>query len=467
MKKLFFEKLDKFSHRNALITETGRAIKYKELLLTINKVEKLIKYKRSRVFLLADNSYEFIFSYYALLRKKSIIFLLNSSLEEDKINRLIKIYKPYFIFDCGGLFKKKIKSFIEIEGIEKLKIFENKTKEKFQSSKKLAQLISTSGSTGSPKFVKQTFENIEINTADIVNALHLKKDDKTITTMNPSYTYGLSKINTHIYTGGTIILNKKTVFDKDFWNKVNDFKVTNFGGVPFFFEMLKKLNFHNFHLKNLKHITQAGGKLNLELLKYFEEKRKKLKIKFYVMYGQTEAGPRISILNDKFLKKKIESVGKPIGNNKLWIEDENNKIIKKPNIAGKLFCKGKNVMLGYALNLKDLKIDRFNNVIDTGDMAYRDQDGFYYIVGRSKRIVKPFGLRIDLTELENYLKNKKFNDCVCIGNDKKINIYSKHSNHLEMKNVVLSKLSLKRDIVNFLEDSEIPRDKNGKINYII
>ena len=466
-KNFFFEKLSKFADRNALITEDGKEIKYKELLLTINKVEKLIKLKRRRVFLLADNSYEFIFSYYALLRKKSIIFLLNSSLEKDKINRLIKIYKPNFIFDCEGLFNKKIKNFIELERIAKLKIFENKIKETFQSSNKLAQLISTSGSTGSPKFVKQSFENIEINTKDIVKVLDLKKDDKTITTMNPSYTYGLSKINTHIYTGGTIILNKKTVFDKEFWNKVNDYRVTNFGGVPFFFEMLKKLKFHNFHFKNLRHITQAGGKLNLETLKYFAEKRKKLKIKFYVMYGQTEAGPRISVLKDGFLEKKIESVGKPIGENQLWIEDENNKIIKQSNIVGNLFCKGKNVMLGYALNLNDLKRNKVGNVINTGDIAYRDKDGFYYIVGRSKRIVKPFGLRVDLTELESYLKNKKFYNCVCIGNDKKINIYSKYSNHSEMKNLVFSKLSLKKDMLNFLDDNEIPRDKNGKINYII
>ena len=451
MKKLFFEKLDKFSHRNALITETGRAIKYKELLLTINKVEKLIKYKRSRVFLLADNSYEFIFSYYALLRKKSIIFLLNSSLEEDKINRLIKIYKPYFIFDCGGLFKKKIKSFIEIEGIEKLKIFENKTKEKFQSSKKLAQLISTSGSTGSPKFVKQTFENIEINTADIVNALHLKKDDKTITTMNPSYTYGLSKINTHIYTGGTIILNKKTVFDKDFWNKVNDFKVTNFGGVPFFFEMLKKLNFHNFHLKNLKHITQAGGKLNLELLKYFEEKRKKLKIKFYVMYGQTEASPRMSYFDLTKYPKKIESIGKPLINTKF-------KIYKN-----ELIFMGDNVSLGYAKNLKDLKKgDENKGRIKTGDLGFKDNENFYFLTGRKKRISKLFGLRINLDDIENTLKKNNLNVKAII-NDNKIKIKSSNlDEHDKIKSIIFHKFKINKNYIEVINNINLEKKPNFK-----
>ena len=385
--KFFFQKFKKFADRDALITEEGRIIKYKELSTNINKIESLIKVKRARIFLLADNSYEFIFSYYGMLKKKSIIFLLNSSLKKNKIDNLIKIYEPYFIFDCEGLHKDSFKNFLKIERIGKLKIFENKIKKKFDSSQDLAQLISTSGSTGSPKFVKQSFENIEINTKDIVKALNLKKNDRTITTMNPSYAYGLTKINTHISIGGTVILNKKTLCEKEFWKKMNDLKVTNFGGVPFFFEMLKKLNFHKFEFKNLRHVTQAGGKLNLETLKYFSKNRKKLRIKFYVMYGQTEAGPRITVLHDKFLEKKIESVGKPIGNNKLWIEDEKKQIIKKSNIVGKLFCKGKNVMLGYASNLQDLRIDKINNIIDTGDMAYRDENGFYYVVGRSNRII--------------------------------------------------------------------------------
>ncbi len=467
-KKYFFEKLEKFSNREAIITEDSKIITYKELLTNIKEIEKIIKKQRNRIFLLADNSFEFLICYYAMLRKRSISFLLNSRLEKNKIYELIKIYKPHFIFDCEGLHDEKKKEYNLIKVFNNLKVFEIKSKINYRYNNELAQLISTSGSTGSPKFVKQSFENIQINTRDIVKSLKLNKNDKTITTMNPSYTYGLTKINTHIYVGGTIILNKKTLFDKEFWNKIKKFKVTNFGGVPFFFEILKKLNFHKFNLKNLKHITQAGGKLNLETLKYIYKKTKELKIKFYVMYGQTEAGPRITILNYKYLDEKINSVGKPIGKNQLWLQDKNGKKIKESNVIGDLYCKGKNVMIGYAYNLKDLEKKQVNNYINTGDLAYRDKNGFYYIAGRARRVIKPFGLRIDLEELERYLESKNFINCVCIGNDRKINIYSKYMDEIsKIKKIVLNKLNLKKNIIFFYEQSKVPRDKNGKIIYKI
>ncbi len=467
-KNFFFDKLEKFSNRQAIITENNKIITYKEFLLNIKEIEKLIKIKRSRIFLLSDNSYEFLISYYAMLKKRSIIFLLNSRLEKNKIHELIKIYKPNFIFDCEGLYKEKKKRYNLIKIHNNLKVYEINNKINYSCNSELAQLISTSGSTGSPKFVKQSFENIQINTRDIVKNLKLNKNDKIITTMNPSYTYGLTKINTHIYAGGTIVLNKKTVFDKEFWNKIKKFKVTNFGGVPFFFEMLKKLNFHKFNLKNLKHITQAGGKLNLETLKYIYKKTKELRIKFYIMYGQTEAGPRISILNHRHLGEKIGSVGKPIGENKLWLQEKNGKIIKDSNVIGDLYCKGKNIMLGYAYNLKDLKKKKIDNYINTGDLAYRDKNGFYYIVGRTKRIIKPYGLRIDLGELEKFLESKNFFNCTCIGNDRKINIYSKYmGQENKIKTIVLNKLNLKKNIIFFYKENKIPRDKNGKIIYKI
>ena len=101
-KKYFFEKLEKFSNREAIITEDSKIITYKELLTNIKEIEKIIKKQRNRIFLLADNSFEFLICYYAMLRKRSISFLLNSRLEKNKIYELIKIYKPHFIFDCEG-----------------------------------------------------------------------------------------------------------------------------------------------------------------------------------------------------------------------------------------------------------------------------------------------------------------------------------------------------------------------------
>jgi len=161
-------------------------------------------------------------------------------------------------------------------------------------------------------------------------------------------------------------------------------------------------------------------------------------------------------------------VGKPIGENKLWLQEKNGKIIKDSNVIGDLYCKGKNIMLGYAYNLKDLKKKKIDNYINTGDLAYRDKNGFYYIVGRTKRIIKPYGLRIDLGELEKFLESKNFFNCTCIGNDRRINIYSKYmGQENKIKIIVLNKLNLKKNIIFFYKENKIPRDKNGKIIYKI
>ena len=125
-------------------------------------------------------------------------------------------------------------------------------------------------------------------------------------------------------------------------------------------------------------------------------------------------------------------------------------------------------MLGYAYNLGDLKKKKNHNYINTGDLAYKDQDGFFYITGRTKRIIKPFGIRIDLGELEKYLDSKNFFNCICIGDDKKIHIYSKYTDEIvKIKKLVLNKLNLKKNIIFFFEENKIPRDKNGKIIYKI
>jgi long-chain acyl-CoA synthetase len=466
--KYFFDNLDKFGKKIAVIEENGKKITYKQLIKDIEKINLFLKKKKNLIFLLSDNSYKFIFSYYASLKNRSVVFLINNSLSLKKIDKLIKIYSPDYIFDTKNVILKDLKDYNNEKKINDLKIFKINKNKKNRFDSNLAQLLSTSGSTGSPKLIKQSYDNIYINTKDIAEELKIVNKDVLITTMSPSYTYGLSQINTHISMGATIVLNNKTVFEKSFWEKIKKYKVTNFGGVPFFFELLMKIKFYNFDLKSIKYITQAGGKLNPEILNELLEKLTKDKIKFYSMYGQTEAGARISILNNKYSKKKIGSIGKPIGSYKLWIEDDNKTIVKSSNKIGNLMCKGRNVMIGYASKKADLNQKQKTDIIDTGDLAYKDKDGFFYITGRSSRIIKPFGLRINLVEMENFLRKKMSKNFICIGNDKKINIYFDDLNlKSEVKDLLAEEFNLKKNLIHIYSEKEILRDSNGKIIYKI
>ena len=285
MNKYYFDNFEFFFHKTALITNDNKKISYKELN---NKIHYLKDYINPRdvVFLVCDNNFQFIYSYYALLRYRAIVFLINKDCSDKQMINLIDIYKPSLIFDSNNSRKMDIKNFSESYFKDGLKIWKKKWIYSIKFDPEIAQLLSTSGTLGSSKFVKQSYQNITTNVADISHFLKIKSTDSAITTMPSHYTYGLSIINTHIYSGGTIILNNNSLFEKIFWKTMNKYKVTNFGGVPFIYEILKKINFHKIKLPYLKYLTVAGGKLDDELIKYFYEilKKKKKKIFFFFLY---------------------------------------------------------------------------------------------------------------------------------------------------------------------------------------
>ena len=190
---------------------------------------------------------------------------------------------------------------------------------------RLSLLVSTSGSTGSSKQVRISHENIKENTKSIVKYLNISEKDTCITTLPMSYVYGLSLINTHIYSGGTLVLNDRSVIEKKFWISLQKNKVNNFAGVPYIYQMLDKINFYKNDLKHIKYLTQAGGKLDTKLNKKILANFCNKKKDFYVMYGATEATARMSFLPPKFSNKKIGSIGIPIPGGEFWIENEKKK----------------------------------------------------------------------------------------------------------------------------------------------
>ena len=267
--------------------------------------------------------------------------------------------------------------------------------------------------------VRQSYNNILSNTESIVEYLNLDSTERPITTLPMNYTYGLSIINSHLYAGATILLTENTLIQKEFWNFFKTEQATSFGGVPYTYEMLKKLRFSRMNLPSLRYMTQAGGKLSPELHKEFAQDCIDKNRKFIVMYGQTEATARMAYLPSEYALKKYGSMGIAIPGGSFSLIDDNGNEITEDNITGELIYKGANVTLGYAESRSDLiKGDENHGVLLTGDMAKRDKDGFYYIVGRKKRFLKMFGKRVNLDEVERIIKSEySFLDCACDGTD--------------------------------------------------
>lgn len=456
----FFERIKKYKSNVCLIDENGKVFSYKDVLNVGNEMVKHLK-QRKLIFVLAQNHIEFITSYVGFLSKNLIPMLIDPKIEANFLKNLAANYSPNYIFLPNS---KKI----DIENYEKFvelkdhKIFRIKEEKNYYINKNLALMLSTSGSTGSEKFVRISHQNINDNTKKIVKYLKIKENHRTITTMPPFYTYGLSIINTHLYVGASIFITNASLIEKNFWINFRKQKINSFGGVPYFYEIMKRLNFKKMHFPSLKYFTQAGGPLNRELTKYFMNYAEKNNINFVIMYGQVEATSRMTYLPYKILKKKIGSIGIPIPGGKIRLKGEKSENGKR----GEIIYEGKNVSMGYSRNFRDLKKgDENKGVLETGDLAEIDQDGYLFITGRKSRNVKLFGHRINLDEIENILQKKGYN-CLCVGEDNKITLFSKEERNVKELVKFLSKLmNVHSSCFNHKYIKSFPLSSNNKISY--
>ena len=184
------------------------------------------------------------------------------------------------------------------------------------------------------------------------------------------------------------------------------------------------------------------------------------------MYGQTEASPRMSYLDYKYALEKIGSIGKPIPNTEMWIENENNEKIKNINEVGQLVFKGKNVFMGYAEGWEDLdKKNQNKKILYTGDLAKFDKDGFFYLIGRLKRIAKVFGNRINMDEIQNRMMDIGF-EIACIEKNNKILVYYESDFDIDfIRNKFIEVTGQNNNIFKIIKISKMPRTINQKINY--
>lgn len=455
----FLSKKISLKKKSIIFDDKNNQLNIEELNNFSKKINKTLKKKNRLVLVFSENTIEFLIGYYSFLNLGLAQMILNSQTYGEDLKKILKNYRPTYIYISKKIFilNKIFLSRFKIVGeIKENLILIYKKKNDYKINKKLALLISTSASTGSQKFVRISHNNLIDNTQKIVKALKISSSDTSITTMPPNYTYGLSVINTHLLQGGNIILTNNSVFEKNFWEMVKNFKVTNINGVPYFYEILKKLKISREKLPNLKFFTSAGGGLDGDVYEYFKNFVLKFNIKFFCMYGQTEATSRISILNYKDFHKKFGSLGKAL--------DEGNLYIDKNKNTGELCYKGKNVCLGYAKNYKDLnKGDENKGILKTGDIAKKYKNDFY-IVGRKKRFAKVYGHRINLDEIQKKLQDSKMK-CVCIEKNNQVYLLTDNKKNINKIKKELEKQNLNQNYFKTLFVKQFIYNSNGKISY--
>jgi len=456
----------KHSDNIAVIEESGSIVTYGELTEHANNLTDMIP-ERSLVFCLCKNTIGSLLGYTAFLNAKIVPLMLDESVNKESLDSLIDVYKPQYFWVRSAMIEQ-FDGCISIYSDFDFTLLKNPYGQRHLLHKDLALLLTTSGSTGSRKLVRQSYQNLKSNTESIVEYLEIDCKERSITTLPMSYTYGLSIINTYLHAGASIIITNKTLVQKEFWNQLKTYSATSFGGVPFTYEMLNKLKFFKMELPLLKVMTQAGGRLTADLHKKFSLYAKETGKRFYVMYGQTEATARMSYLPYNKSLEKCGSIGIAIPNGKFFLVDEENNQITDCDTVGELGYTGENVTFGYAENCKDLtKGDERQGTLLTGDMAKIDEDGFYWVVGRKKRFLKIFGNRVNLDETEELLKTR-FSDVelACSGVDDQLYVYVTESGIIDNVRQYLSdKTGLNHISILVKYVNEIPKNESGKTAY--
>ncbi len=429
---------------DAVAIEQGDStISYREL---IKKVSVLTSYinaceleNGSRIAIMIENSVEYVIAYFAVTKSGCVLVPVDTSLKPDKIRfilddceaRMLFIQKKYTrnieaIVGNGSAIKTVVsdrKMDLSDAGVETAlltEILESECNTKFEDligdidtktpadtlahnnlgdcPHDLAAIFYTSGSTGTPKGVMLSHRNLVSNTVATVEYLKLTARDSIMVILPFYYIYGNSLLLTHMVTGARAVVDNRFAFPQVILDAMKEKEVTGFSGVPSnFMILLTNSNFCADTFPKLRYITQAGGGMAPEII------RKVIKVfgnrEIYIMYGQTEASPRITYLPPDQLKDNIGSIGINVPGVIIKVVDDKGKQVQTGEV-GEITVSGDCVMMGYWNQPEEQDQVLKNGWLYTGDLAKQDENGLLFIISRKKEIMKVGGNRVSAREVE-------------------------------------------------------------------
>lgn len=457
--------LDKWETKSiAAIDSQGGQLTYGELRNFAEQAKHLVP-TRSLVFLLVENNVGGIVWTIGNICAGNVPLILNAHLNEGLYKILFELYQPPFVCVPEGMAEKYPYETVAVAyGYALMKTGYGAC----PMNEELSHLLPTSGSTGSPKLVRHKYANIEAAALNISTFFELTEKDRPLMVLPLYYTMGLSMVLSHFYVGATVLITNLSMTDRNFWKFIKEEHATSFTGVPYSYEILNLMRFFRMDLPDLNLLTQGGGRMPKELnLKFAEWCRDNGK-KWIATYGQSECTARMAWLPSKWAVEKVGSIGIAVPNGELSLIDTDGHPITTPHTEGEMCYRGKNVTMGYARSREDLLLgDERNGFIRTGDLAYFDEDGCYYIVGRLGRFLKLFGMRVGLDECESIIKGKFPGlECACVGTDEKMLVYLTDEKYKEqVKEELVSQLKLVATSFEIRHIKEIPKNEAGKILY--
>ncbi|RJO68448.1 AMP-dependent synthetase [Nocardia panacis] len=415
------------------VTEDLRAITYARLAALVGAYAAELGPNRRLVAIAARNDLESLVAYLGTLAAGGVALLAERITDE-----LVAVYDPDVVVD-GGF--RQIRHGLSRHALHP----------------ELALLLSTSGSTGSPKLVRLSRANLRANAESIAEYLAIGPTDRAATTLPMFYCYGLSVVHSHLLRGASLLLTERSVLDERFWVEFRAHRATSFAAVPHTVDLLDRIGFDRMRLPDLRVLTQAGGRLAPEQVRRYARLGAESGWDFVVMYGQTEATARMAYLPAELADRHPDCIGVPIPGGRFTLEPV------AGEAAAELIYHGPNVMLGYANSPADLALGGTVAALRTGDLARRTPEGLYQIVGRRNRFAKLFGLRIDLQRLESGLAASGFTAC-CTEDGEQV-VCAVLGDHVHAAAGAAALTGLPADAIRICPVAELPRLANGKPDY--
>jgi acyl-CoA synthetase (AMP-forming)/AMP-acid ligase II/peptidoglycan/LPS O-acetylase OafA/YrhL len=451
--RFFWDCLELGGDRPALLTER-ESVSYSSL---VERIERFTKGMRSllpealaRPLVLVEATHELdsIVAYLACLRARYPVILVAEG-QSTPASQIASTYQPNIVCRREGADWKASLTSPEPAALHD----------------ELALLLSTSGTTGAAKLVRLSAGNLQANATAIAAYLQLSPGDRAITALPYHYSYGMSVLHTHLLSHAGLVLTAASLMDDEFWSLARRHGVTSLALVPTQFELLEKIAFSREHLPTLRYVTQAGGKLDPIRALDFAGRAKARGWQLFIMYGQTEASPRMSYVPPEDAEKWHHSIGRPVDGGTFRLIDAAGEEITRSGEPGELVFEGPNVMLGYAQARSDLGDPAGPPVLKTGDIAERLENGYFRITGRTSRFIKLFGLRISLDEVENGLRAQNHRAYVS-GSDENLVVFLQDGHDpAALRSQIARRYQWPERVVKVVPLAAIPLMSSGKVDY--
>ncbi|MFE0642962.1 AMP-binding protein [Streptomyces sp. NPDC058877] len=435
--------------RTAVVTPGGE-LSYRALAGRVEEVARRLGPERRLVLLPGANTVEALVVHLAALSAGHVTLLVPGD-HPEAVAALTAAYDPDVVVRPGADDGPRIE--------------ERRSGSAHSLHPDLALLLSTSGSTGSPKLVRLSYENLQSNAESIAAYLDIRDTDRAATTLPLHYCYGLSVVHSNLLRGAGIVLTDLSVADACFWDLFREAGGTSLAGVPYTFDLLDRVGFAEMDLPRLRYVTQAGGRLSPERVTQYAELGRSHGWDLFVMYGQTEATARMAYLPPALVADHPGAIGVPVPGGSFHLEPVEE--ASGADDVGELVYTGPNVMLGYALAPEDLSLGRTVDALRTGDLARRTGAGLYEIVGRRSRFLKILGLRIDPQQIEALLARHGLN-ALCTGDDEGVTIAVEGGQERDRRRIrrrVVDECGLPARTVHVHTVPALPRLATGKPDY--